>query len=358
MPNISQIKLPNNTTYDLVDAGARQMIPTIPGVVSKTANGLCPKLPNESATTKYLRQDGSWQVPPDHTYSIGNGKLTLNVTNGTATAAYEFTANQSGNTTVNIDIPNDTNNAVTQTNTGNSNNAYRLLYSGTADDSTRTEGARKGRIFWNPNNYTLFLQSTSGAQIRWVENQILYIRSSNEANYGVQVGVRNSAWTFAPIVDNYMNLGSSGYRWRNVFAVNGAINTSDRKEKKDIESLDDKSRDFILKLKPVSYKLIHGESGRTHYGKVAQDVEEVMEELGMTDMDFAGFCKDPVTITHIEGVDGEKVERRETIENEFIYGLRYDEFIAPLIKTVQMQQQEIEELKQEINCLKVMCKLL
>jgi hypothetical protein len=34
-------------------------------VVSKTANGLAPQLPNETATTKYLRQDGTWQVPPD-----------------------------------------------------------------------------------------------------------------------------------------------------------------------------------------------------------------------------------------------------------------------------------------------------
>lgn len=35
-------------------------------VVSKTANGLVPQLPNETTTTKYLRQDGSWQVPPDN----------------------------------------------------------------------------------------------------------------------------------------------------------------------------------------------------------------------------------------------------------------------------------------------------
>lgn len=34
-------------------------------VVSKTANGLAPQLPNETTTTKYLRQDGTWQVPPD-----------------------------------------------------------------------------------------------------------------------------------------------------------------------------------------------------------------------------------------------------------------------------------------------------
>ena len=41
------------------------------GVVSKSANGLAPKLPDETATTKYLRQDGTWAVPPDNntTYS-------------------------------------------------------------------------------------------------------------------------------------------------------------------------------------------------------------------------------------------------------------------------------------------------
>lgn len=35
----------------------------LPGVVSKTADGLAPKLPNETATTKFLRQDGTWNVP-------------------------------------------------------------------------------------------------------------------------------------------------------------------------------------------------------------------------------------------------------------------------------------------------------
>lgn len=41
------------------------------GVVSKSANGLAPKLPDETATTKYLRQDGTWEVPPNDntTYS-------------------------------------------------------------------------------------------------------------------------------------------------------------------------------------------------------------------------------------------------------------------------------------------------
>lgn len=41
------------------------------GVVSKSANGLAPKLPDETGTTKYLRQDGTWVAPPNDntTYS-------------------------------------------------------------------------------------------------------------------------------------------------------------------------------------------------------------------------------------------------------------------------------------------------
>jgi len=38
-------------------------------IVSKTADGFCPQLPNEITTTKYLRQDGTWEVPPDTTYA-------------------------------------------------------------------------------------------------------------------------------------------------------------------------------------------------------------------------------------------------------------------------------------------------
>lgn len=38
--------------------------------VSKTAAGLCPILPDETTTTKYLRQDGTWMTPPnDNTWN-------------------------------------------------------------------------------------------------------------------------------------------------------------------------------------------------------------------------------------------------------------------------------------------------
>ena len=69
----------------------------------------------------------------------------------------------------------------------------------------------------------------------------------------------------------------------------------------------------------------------------------------MTSMDFAGFIKSPKTEDYYEDVPetvtdeetGEEktVTRKElktrTVEGEYIYSLRYDEFIAPLICMVQ-----------------------
>ena len=60
-----------NLTADLEnDALTLSAVDTTYDVVSKTAAGLAPQLPNETATTKYLRQDGSWNVPPDTKYNI------------------------------------------------------------------------------------------------------------------------------------------------------------------------------------------------------------------------------------------------------------------------------------------------
>ena len=66
------------TTKFLRQDGTWQIPPdkdTAYNVVSKNADGLTPKLPDETSTTKYLRQDVTWQVPPDN--SIDNTKLPL-----------------------------------------------------------------------------------------------------------------------------------------------------------------------------------------------------------------------------------------------------------------------------------------
>ena len=104
-------------------------------------------------------------------------------------------------------------------------------------------------------------------------------------------------------------------------------------------------------LIPSSYEMIDGTSGRTHYGLIAQDVEELMKKLNMDSSDFAGFIKSPKKIIKYEDENGKKLENpiEEVIENEYDYALRYDEFIAPLIKVVQEQQKMIEQQQRIIE---------
>lgn len=154
-----------------------------------------------------------------------------------------------------------------------------------------------------------------------------------------------------PGVDNTCLLGESSMRWNIIYSASGVSTTSDREKKKDIVALDaNKTKTFIMGLDPSEYKFIDGTSGRTHYGLIAQDIEELMKKLGMDLKDFGGIIKSPKKkLVEIEQEDGSIVTEFKEIPNEYDYSLRYEEFIAPLIKVVQSHEQEIQELKSIIS---------
>lgn len=248
----------------------------------------------------------------------------------------------------------DTNDAVKQTNCGTNNWNLRVLLSGAQDDTERTSSVYKSQdLQYNPYWKALYIGSNNRTwgMIYAQGNQQLNISASAEENYRLFLGVRESTWSLAPLYNQYLKLGTGSFKWNQIYSSSATINTSDRRKKKDIQPLDENARIFVMKLNPVSYKLKDGETGRTHYGMIAQDIEDELTELGMTAMDFAGFCKDEVyenVKTTKEGFTEVKTIKKP---GEYIYGLRYEEFIAPLIKTVQLQQQEIEELKHRIDIL-------
>jgi len=160
---------------------------------------------------------------------------------------------------------------------------------------------------------------------------------------GAQIG-RGSVYfhTTMPLSDATYDLGHSSYRWRNMY-LSGTTYSSDRNEKNTIVD-SDLGLDFVKRLAPKSYKFNDGTSGRTHYGLIAQDVEDVLSDISKTGQDFAGFCKDEPTEPPKHDKDNPVTETR--------YGLRYTEFIAPMIKAIQEQQTQIEALQSEINTLK------
>jgi hypothetical protein len=152
-----------------------------------------------------------------------------------------------------------------------------------------------------------------------------------------------------PGTDNAYSLGASGIRWSAVWAVNGTIQQSDEREKKDIVD-SDLGLDFINKLRPVSFKwkvgqnvvtseTIINENGeeeskqvitpregiRTHYGLIAQEVETLLDGK-----DFGGFIHDKETD---------------------IKGLRYDQFVPLLINAIQEQNLLINNLESRLKAI-------
>lgn len=168
-------------------------------------------------------------------------------------------------------------------------------------------------------------------------NNALWLNTTNTSGSGGPVVVGCYVdWTPPTSEDGNKKLGDSNKRWSTVYAVTGTINTSDRNEKNSIYN-SDKGLSFINQLRPVKFKYnfsgnVDAEGNKTpgvryHYGLIAQEVKEVIGDAN----DFAGWIKGDVN-------DPNSVE-----------GLRYDQFIAPLIKAVQELSAEVEALKAQIN---------
>lgn len=90
-----------------------------------------------------------------------------------------------------------------------------------------------------------------------------------------------------PVSDNLYDLGNSTHRWRDVWAVNTAVQTSDAREKINIQDLNYGINEVML-LKPVTYKwkkeqvgtvVLPNKDKRTIVGLLAQDVEKVIPEV-------------------------------------------------------------------------------
>jgi hypothetical protein len=109
---------------------------------------------------------------------------------------------------------------------------------------------------------------------------------------------------------------------------------SDRRHKKDIRALDaDLGLDFVEKLKPVSYRFNNGDETE-RYGFVAQDLEQALPAS------LHG------TIERSQPEHGLALIERQN-DKDRTYRVSYGELTAPIVKSIQQQQQEITELRQQ-----------
>lgn len=165
-----------------------------------------------------------------------------------------------------------------------------------------------------------------------------------------------------PFGDNSYSFGRNGNRWTAVWAVNGAIQTSDQRLKTNITT-SDLGLSFISRLRPVSYKWIVGENVedgfiteeiydennnvvrtskiptyspragvRTHYGLISQEVKAALDAENVED--FGGWV--------LDNKDDPNSQQN----------LRYDQFISPMIKAIQELKAELDTVKAELAALK------
>ena len=106
--------------------------------------------------------------------------------------------------------------------------------------------------------------------------------------------------------DDAIDLGRSATRFDDIYATNGSIQTSDKNEKQDIESLSDAEKKvavackgLLKKFKWKSAVAEKGDKARTHFGIIAQDLQDAFTAEGLDAGDYAMFISS--TFTNDEG---------------------------------------------------------
>jgi hypothetical protein len=115
--------------------------------------------------------------------------------------------------------------------------------------------------------------------------------------------------------DNAIDLGSSSDRFDDIYATNGTIQTSDRNEKQDIEALTDAetrvavaAKGLLRKFRWQSAVEEKGDEARTHFGIIAQDLQDAFTAEGLDASDYAMFISTTWWETQTEVAAVEAVE--------------------------------------------------
>lgn len=206
---------------------------------------------------------------------------------------------------------------------------------------------------------------------------------------GVSRLILGSTGIVAPGADGTQSLGYSAGRWKDVWAANATIQTSDETLKSSVEETP-LGLDFVRALHPIRFRFTDGT--RPHDGFGAQQVREALTALGIADAaayidptyeaearenpyaakkPTAEFVADFLPEEPEDSDADAKKEHKRAVkeaknraqeewdqareafdaETEAMRaapkGLRYSELIAPLYRAVQEQQDQIEELRAE-----------
>jgi len=169
------------------------------------------------------------------------------------------------------------------------------------------------------------------------------------------VGLSGANLSFEPATNNEITLGRAGFRWSEVFATNGVINTSDAREKQQIRTLLDAEKAVALKCKGLlrAFKWNEavekkGEKARIHFGIIAQELADAFRSENLNPDDYGVFCYDEwedqyqetyelVTELDENGFEQQVYKVKDTVliaPAGNAYGVRYEELLAFIISAI------------------------
>ncbi len=230
----------------------------------------------------------------------------------------------------------------------NVNNAYTFPISdGSANQVLKTNGTGilswqddEDNAYWNPitggityNSVVIRSNELSFegfGRITVPAGQSLVLRYNNLS----KIGLYDAGIEWGPTNNDDVSLGSSTFRFTEVWATNGTIQTSDLRKKKNITNLTE-SLSKVMELRPVSYQWNSGRDQESvHLGFIAQELEEVIPEV---------IVYNEKKLTESDG---------RVSDDDTTYGVKYSELIPVLVKAIQDQQVTIDYLSEEIEKLK------
>lgn len=222
----------------------------------------------------------------------------------------------------------------TTTPLGSTNYGWYQVFAQSQTDSTTGPGFVFSSLPTTNDNASISRSTSSGVTITSVNTAAsssasydLAFTSGYDATHKSTFGVEHGTYNFGPGASiASWNLGSISHPWNDIYSTNSHAGPSDRREKEEIKT-SELGLEFVNKLRPVSYKwkardyetnedgtVVPISGVRRHYGLIAQEVKDVLDEMKIDTNDFAGYIYD------------EKSDR---------YAIRYGEFIPPIIKSIQ-----------------------
>ncbi len=150
-----------------------------------------------------------------------------------------------------------------------------------------------------------------------------------------------AAGVLRPTGDNTQTLGAAANRWSVVYAGTGTINTSDEREKQQVNPIDEAVLRAWARVEYTQFRFndavaLKGDGARWHFGVIAQRVKEAFEAEGLDPFAYGVLCYDqwdeqPEVWEITRNADGEEQSRRLIQEARPAgnrYGIRYEEALA------------------------------